>query len=509
VSALEGTLIGGRYRLEAQVGSGGMSTVHRANDEKLQRPVAVKLMHRSTAADADHLERFRREAKSVANLSDPNLVGVIDAGDDDGRPYIVLEYVDGETLKARIKRNQRLDVPEAIAYAIEISRGLSAANDGGIIHRDVKPQNVLIDQDGRAKVTDFGIARTLDEDGLTADGRVIGTTDYVSPEQALGEQVGAQSDIYSLGIVLFEMLTGKVPFSADSPVAVAMCHVREPMPDVQMVRPEVSATVAAIVDKCTAKDAAERYSSFRELTADLESALALEASRSGSTKGEATSVLETLPPQTKAKVPLGVRWKPSRTVVAGLIIALSVAAGVVAWQGIHRGTGVRGATPRGLAQVPLAAEAAHPYDPFGDSREHNSDAHLMLDGDRNTVWASESYSSGSLEKGGVGVAIDSAPGVAARAIGIKTPTPGFTASIWAADGNLPSPSAQGSGPAGGTPASGPPPGWSRLSPPQSVSRNDTIRLAGTGKRHRWYLIWITTLPPNEKKIELQEVTVLR
>lgn len=509
MSGLEGTLIGGRYRLEAQVGSGGMSTVHRANDEKLQRPVAVKLMHRSTASDADHLERFRREAKSVANLSDPNLVGVIDAGDDEGRPYIVLEYVDGETLKDRIKRNERLDVPEAIAYAIEISRGLSAANDGGIIHRDVKPQNVLIDRDGRAKVTDFGIARTLDEHGLTADGRVIGTTDYVSPEQALGEQVGAQSDIYSLGIVLFEMLTGKVPFAADSPVAVAMCHVRDPMPDVQTIRPDVSATVAAIVDKCTAKDPAERYSSFRDLTSDLESALALEASRRGSTQGQATSVLETLPPQTKATVPLGVRKRRSRTLVAGLVIAALVAVGVVGWNGLHHGTGVRGATPSGLTQVSLAAEAARPYDPFGDGREHNSEAGSMLDGDRNTSWSSETYSSGNLEKGGVGVALDAAPGVAARAIGIKTSTPGFTASIWVADGDLPSPAAQGSGPAGGTPSSGPPPGWVRLSPPESIRRSDTIKLASTGQRHRWYLIWITTLPPGGTKVELQEVTVLR
>ena len=198
MSQLDGTLIGGRYRLETQVGSGGMSTVHRALDEKLRRPVAVKLMHRSTAADADHLERFRREARSVASLSDPHLVGVIDAGEDQGLPYIVLEYVDGETLKDRIRRNGRLEVSEAIAYAIEISRGLTAVHRAGIVHRDVKPQNVLLDTEGRAKVTDFGIARSMDEDGLTADGRVIGTTDYVSPEQALGESVGKESDIYSL-----------------------------------------------------------------------------------------------------------------------------------------------------------------------------------------------------------------------------------------------------------------------------------------------------------------------
>lgn len=287
-------LIGGRYRLETQVGAGGMSTVHRALDEKLNRPVAVKLMHRATAADSDQLERFRREAKAVARLSHPHLVAVIDAGDDDGRPFIVFEFIGGETLKARIRRNGRLDVAESVAFAIEIARALDCAHSAGIIHRDVKPQNVLIDTEGRARVTDFGIARTMDEHGLTADGRVIGTTDYVSPEQALGEQVGAASDVYSVGVVLFEMLTGGVPFTGDSPVAVAMCHVRDPMPDVRAKRPEVSATLASIIDKATAKDLDQRYATMADLTGDLEQALTLEASRSGEAGETATSVLRTL-----------------------------------------------------------------------------------------------------------------------------------------------------------------------------------------------------------------------
>ncbi len=232
-----GTLLNGRFRLEELIGSGGMSRVYRAFDEKLERWVAIKILHASVSSDPDGLERFRREARTVARLSHPHITNVIDAGEDGGTPYIVFEYVEGETLKDRIRRLGRLPVTEAVAYAIEIGRALTAAHALGIVHRDVKPQNVLIDPEGRARVTDFGIARTLEGEGLTMPGRVLGTTDYVSPEQALGERVGEVSDLYSLGICLYEMLTGDVPYRADTQVAVAMKHVKEPLPDVRMRRP--------------------------------------------------------------------------------------------------------------------------------------------------------------------------------------------------------------------------------------------------------------------------------
>ncbi|MGI8512336.1 MAG: protein kinase domain-containing protein, partial [Solirubrobacteraceae bacterium] len=356
MATLEGTLLSSRYRLEAKVGAGGMSTVYRAKDETLERAVAIKILHREIASDSAQLERFRREARAVAQLSHPHVVGVIDAGEDDGRPYIVFEYVEGETLKERIKRLGQLPVAEAVAYAIEIARALGTAHARHIVHRDVKPQNVLIDAEGSAKVTDFGIARTLEEDGLTADGRVLGTTDYVSPEQALGHPVTGQSDLYSLGVVLYEMLSGEVPFRGENQVAVAMKHVQEALPDVQSRRPEISAALASIVDRATAKHLEDRYADDSELISDLEDMLAIETARAGSATGEATTVLRTLPTRARRRLPMRVSH-PRRLAAIGiatLLVAAAAVAFVLVGERAERGTGKRSAVPaRGLSEIPL------------------------------------------------------------------------------------------------------------------------------------------------------------
>src|SRR5918997_693394 len=370
MSTLVGMQLSGRYRLDAQIGAGGMSTVYKAFDVNLERPVAIKLLHREMSADSDQLERFRLGARAVAQLSHPHIVGVIDAGEDEGRPYIVFEYVEGETLKDRIRRMGRLPVDEAIAYAIEIARALGAAHARGIVHRDIKPQNVLVDEEGSAKVTDFGIARSLDEEGLTADGRVLGTTDYVSPEQALGHDVDGQSDIYSLGVVLYEMLTGDVPFHGENQVAVAMKHVREELPDLQYRRPEVSSALAAVVDRMTEKDLAARYPSTHELMADLEEVFTIESARAGLTTGEATQVLRALPGPARSRLPLRMRTS-MRAVVAFLLLAAAATAAVLvlAADNAERGTGAAQNSPRpsepGIEQVSLAQDAATDFDPIG------------------------------------------------------------------------------------------------------------------------------------------------
>ncbi|HVL30776.1 MAG TPA: protein kinase [Solirubrobacteraceae bacterium] len=501
-----GTLLSNRYRLDAKVGTGGMSTVYRAFDTVLERQVAIKLMHREIAGDSQQLERFRREARAVAQLNHPHIVGVIDAdeeGDDGGltTPYIVFEYVEGETLKDRIRRNGRLPIAEAIAYAIEIARALGAAHERHIVHRDVKPQNVLIDEEGAAKVTDFGIARTLHQEGLTADGRVLGTTDYVSPEQALGHAVSGQSDLYSLGIVLFEMLTGDVPFKGDNQVAVAMKHVREELPDVQIRRPEVSAALAAVLDRATAKPLDRRYADAHAMIADLEQVLAIETARSGQVTGEATSVLRTLPDETRKRLPLRAR-RSTRALLAVMLVGVGVAAGLglLAAGQTERGTGNRSgavAAPGEPQDVPLKQRAASDYDPVGGDGEHPEQTSALVDGVASSTWSTERYDNGTLGKPGVGVVIDAAPRVAATELEIRTPTPGFEATIYVARNE--------------TPQSPPPSaGWTRVSRQAiAVRRRERIELDTAGNEFRRYLVWITKLPPGEKGARISEILLFR
>jgi eukaryotic-like serine/threonine-protein kinase len=507
-----GTLLGGRYRLDAQIGRGGMSTVYRAFDTVLERAVAIKLMHREIASDSDQLERFRREARSVARLSHPHIVTVIDAGEEaaeDGgsTPYIVLEYVEGETLKDLIRREGALDIPQAIAYAIEIARALGAAHERMIVHRDVKPQNVLIGEEGGAKITDFGIARTLTEEGLTVPGRVLGTTDYVSPEQALGQPVTGQSDLYSLGVVLYEMLTGRVPFSGETPVAVAMSHVREQVPDVQLMRGEVSAATASVVDRAVAKDLDRRYPDADSMVADLEEVLAIEASRAGQATGEATSVLRTLPGRTRRRLPWRLRHPARWAASIALLAAIIAIAIIAAAQQAHKGTGVPPGvhSGAGVQAVPLSQTAAHDYNPFGTGPENHDRVQNVVDSDPNTVWSTAHYYEGTLKKAGgvgVGVYLDAAPRVAARAVEIQTSTPGFDMQVYGAD-DINLSYAYGDT----TPLTAR--GWhGPLGSAQSVRDRQRVRLTSGGS-YRYYLIWLTTLPPGQQSASISELTLFK
>ena len=498
MSSPVGTLLSGRYRLDAKIGAGGMSMVFRAFDTVLERQVAIKLMHAGVAADEDQLERFRREARAVAQLNHPHIVGVIDAGEDgQGTAFIVLEYVEGETLKDRIRRHGRLPVGEAIAYAIEIARALGAAHAQGIVHRDVKPQNVLIDEEGTAKVTDFGIALQMDQTGLTSDGSVLGTTDYVSPEQALGHAVDGQSDLYSLGIVLYEMLIGEVPFKGETQVAVAMKHVREQLPDVQVRRPELSSALASIVDRATAKDVHVRYRTDLELTADLEEALVTEISRSGQATGEATAILRTLPARTQRRVPQQVLHR-SRLAVLALVAAVVAIALVVGLRDrTQRGTGTpapRAGVPatKGTKGVSLSQSSARDFDPKGnDGKEHPDEASRVVDNEPNTSWTTETYQPGALvQKGGVGIYVDAKPTAAAVQIDVDTPTPGWRGQIYAAKPGKPPAKLED---------------WVPLSDIGSAEKTNQLTLDGTP--YRYFLVWIEEPPPGEKSVSISGISL--
>jgi serine/threonine-protein kinase len=473
-----------------------MSTVYLAMDEVLDRPVAIKLLHREISEEADQLERFRREARAAARLSHPNLVGVIDAGEDDGRPYIVFEYIEGRTLKRQIQEEGGLAVDEAIAYAIEIGRGLSAAHARKLVHRDVKPQNVLIDPDGRAKVTDFGIARSLEAKGMTATGRVLGTTDYVSPEQAMGEDVDERSDVYSLGIVLYEMLTGDVPYRAETQVGVAMKHVNEPMPDVQARRPEVSASVAAVVDRATTKDPRDRYTSVAEMVRDLEQTLEVEAARRGGTTGEATSVLDSVPASRRR---LGRGRRMSGVGIAMGIVGVALIVAALVFGGKELGGGNNESSGPGTTEIRLPSGATSEFDPEADGRETGTQALAIDSNPTGTAWATEHYDTqdfGGL-KDGVGLAIDAGTTVPAKTMEIRSPTSGWDAQIYEVSSSPPSSLS----------------GWGQpVATVRNGGGNETINLPG--KPDRSYLIWITKPPeakddPGRFQMEISDVRLLK
>jgi len=474
-----GTVLSGRYRLEAKLGSGGMSTVYLARDQTLDRSVAVKVMHREMSEQADQLERFRQEARAVAKLSHPNVVSVIDAGEDGGHPYIVFEYVEGETLKQRISRVGALDTQEAIAYAIEVARGLTVAHARKMVHRDIKPQNILIDHEGRAKLTDFGISRQLEQDGMTATGRVLGTTDYVAPEQAMGQGSDQRSDIYSLGVVLYEMLTGHVPFEADSQVGVAMKHVNEDLPDVQGQRPELSAAVALVVERSTAKKPAERYQDVGEMIDDLSTALEVEAARAGSTTGEATSVLEAVPGP-KRKLAPGRR--ASWLAIVGLLL---VAGGILlAVHLIGNGSIGNGGAGKGKgAEVKLVA--ATDYDPEGDGEEVGSKIGLAVDGNpTGTAWETEHYDSETFagtKEGpdpGVGLYVTAKSDATPSKMVVRSPTPGWDAEVFAA-------------PAGAAPEDLS--GWGEPVGEVAAADGDTEIELDVKRPARYFLLWFNKL----------------
>lgn len=266
-----GMFISDRYEVIDKVGSGGMADVYKARDQRLNRFVAIKVLKPEYSSDKSFVNKFRGEAQSAAGLSHPNIVNVYDVGDDNGLHYIVMELVEGITLKRFIERKGKLEIKEAVGITIQIAQGMEAAHDNHIIHRDIKPQNIIISKDGKVKVTDFGIAKATTSNTITSN--AMGSVHYLSPEQARGGYSDEKSDIYSLGVTLYEMLSGKVPFSGDNTVSVALLHIQGEAMPLRDLDSEIPVSVDKIVQKCMQKRPERRYHSASELISDLKKAI--------------------------------------------------------------------------------------------------------------------------------------------------------------------------------------------------------------------------------------------
>jgi eukaryotic-like serine/threonine-protein kinase len=474
-------LIAGRYELEELVGTGGMSSVYRARDQLLERHVALKVLHPHYGDDEEYVERFRREARAVAQLSHPHIVTVIDRGEDEGQQYIVFEYIDGENLKQLLERTGPLPTRRAVELALEIADALAFAHEHGLVHRDVKPQNVLLTPDGEAKVTDFGIARSLDvERGVTQTGTVLGTSNYLSPEQASGQPTTQATDVYSLGVVLYELLTAEVPFPGENFVAVAMKHLSEQPPDVLEKRPDVPLRLAAAVDRALEKDPARRFGSMDQFAWELRQCLAdLDAPAEERTFIAPGPVL-------KESRPHRDRARRSRRGVVLALVALVAAAAIVAAilaLGGSKGKQAKGSTGGGTAAgAAIALRGVGADDPFGSGGEHDSAAPLATDHDASTAWDTEHYD-GGLGKPGVGLVLGAGKAVSAKQLVVQTDTPGYTAQIRV-----------------GTAPHGP---FTNDSSSQHVGARAVFTL--DGKSGSYYEIWITNLG-SYSSVHVNEVT---
>src|ERR687888_895130 len=341
-----------------------MSSVFKARDTLLERRVALKVLHPHYTDDDQYVERFRREARAVASLSHPNIITILDRGEDEGRQFLVFELVEGQTLADVLHEEGRLPVRHALEIAIQVARGLGFAHEQGLVHRDVKPQNVILNGDGRAKVTDFGIARSLDVQGVTQSGAVLGTSNYIAPEQASGQPVDQTTDVYSLGVVLFELLTGEVPFPGESFVAVAMQHVNATPPSLLEVRPDVPARVAHAVARALEKDPADRFPTMDAFAAELEACLAELGPRPDA---DATLVRE----EPVLRVSRRRVFRPRRFLPGALVLlGVALLAAALAVLLLHRPNGShskRGSKPPPAAAAqPVRLTGVTAFDPYGD-----------------------------------------------------------------------------------------------------------------------------------------------
>jgi hypothetical protein len=504
-----------------------MSAVWLARDDVLDRDVAVKMLHIRRLESAEAVERFEREARTLASLTHPGIVTVIDRGDDHGRPFIVFEYVRGRDLRERIADEGRLPLADVLSIGEQIADALAYAHARGVIHRDVKPHNILLTPDGQPKLTDFGIARVLEEPGLTIEGRVLGTGDYLAPEQAAGEPIDARADVYALGVLLYHALCGDVPFHADSYVETARLHAQAPIPSVRDVRADAPVELAEIVARALAKRPDDRFPDSAAMRDELhEVSLQLHEHSSDTSEFDRTP-REPLPIARPAGVrpvaPIGelpsIPSPPRRGLriasIALLILVLAAGAALAAYlvhvHGSGTGTsvteqtggpttqlvGTAPSTAQAAALVPVKLAVATSYDPEGDQTESQYLAPRAIDGNPATFWRTETYKGQQNDlagKSGVGLVLDAGQAVTARELKLSTPVPGWSARILSTRMATIPPDITG---------------WKAVSPAFTLTGSTrTVKLDGVPAR--FYLLWITRLTgtPGKWSASVSEATLL-
>ena len=471
-------VLGGRYRLIRLIERGGMAEVWEGRDEILHRPVAVKVLHPALAGDEQFKERFRLEAVAAARLAHPNIVSTFDTGIDGDVAYIVMELVTGAPLRDVIRADGQMPLMRAVAIAAAVADALDYAHEAGIVHRDVKPGNILLGDDGRVKVADFGIAKAAADRDLTATGTVLGTAKYLPPEQLQGHTQDRRSDVYGLGVVLYEMLCGKPPFTGDTDMAVAYQHAHADPVRPRQLRPEVPRRLEAVVLKAMAKDPGQRFATAAEFRRAL-AAVPLDATEEHHDDLTTTMFVRDAPAYSR---PDRMRaWRVPLALIAVIVVVL----GTVVFLFARSDTGKDllsgdAGSDRASTALPARITDAKAFDPEGDGEEHDADADKIHDGNASTVWSTEHYNSGlkGAGKQGVGIVLVLDGVHRLGHLQINSPDHGWTASAYVAD----SPKSELTQ-------------WGTALPAQTVQGNATFDLGS--RRGGAILLWITDLGANE------------
>jgi eukaryotic-like serine/threonine-protein kinase len=408
------------------VASGGMATVWRATDEVLGRPVAVKVLHDRLGRDTDVITRFRREAVAAARFSHPAVVRVFDTGEEEGLEYIVMELCAGRTLQDVLKHDAPLPPAEAVAIVQTVLQGLAHAHRGGVVHRDVKPSNILFDGNGLVKVADFGIAKASFAEDLTTTGNLMGTARYLAPEQVEGGSIDARADLYATGIVLYELITGRPPFQAETNLAAATMRLTtEPRPP-GALRSGIPRSLDAAVMRALARDPEDRYQSAEEMSETLERAM----------PGSGPAAIPARPDA----VPASVETRRGSTfrswmlvpLILLLVAGLALVGYFVFTELVDEG-GRRGGGGGQVESQPIEIASGRDFDPIGGDGEHPGEAALAIDGDPGSAWETEGYNSPDMDKEGVGYEFDLGDSFDVTGITIETSLPGWTFELYGSE----------------------------------------------------------------------------